>query len=98
MISERWFRNNGISRGRIVYFLEGMQVEVSRYMCLPGQATAYYIGYTKILEVRQRAMDELGDQFDLKEFHNILLGSGALPLDILDQVISNFIQSKIDGG
>ena len=75
-----------------------MQGEVSRYISLPGQATAYYIGYTKILEVRQRAMDELGDQFDLKEFHNILLGSGALPLDILDQVISNFIQSKTDGG
>jgi uncharacterized protein (DUF885 family) len=75
-----------------------MQGEVSRYISLPGQATAYYIGYTKILEVRQRAMDELGDQFDLKEFHNILLGSSAMPLDILDQVISNYIQSKADGG
>jgi uncharacterized protein (DUF885 family) len=75
-----------------------MQGEVSRYICLPGQATAYYIGYTKILEVRQRAMDELGDQFDLKEFHNVLLGSGAMPLDILDQVITGFIQSKADGG
>jgi len=75
-----------------------MQREVSRYICLPGQATAYYIGYTRILEARQRVMNELGDQFDLKEFHNILLGSGAMPLDILDQVISSYIQSKVNGG
>ena len=75
-----------------------IQAEVSRYISLPGQATAYYIGYTKILEARQRAMNELGDQFDLKEFHNLLLGSGAMPLDILDQVIANYIQSKTSGG
>ncbi|OGO12285.1 MAG: hypothetical protein A2Y53_07265 [Chloroflexi bacterium RBG_16_47_49] len=75
-----------------------MQGEVSRYICLPGQATAYYIGYTKILEARQRAMDELGEQFDLKEFHNVLLGNGALPLDILDQVITGYIQSEVEGG
>lgn len=74
-----------------------MQGEVSRYISLPGQATAYYIGYTKILELRQRAMDELGDQFDLKEFHNLLLGSGAMPLDILEQVMNNYIQSKLVG-
>ena len=74
-----------------------MQGEVSRYVSLPGQATAYYIGYTKILELRQRAMDELGNQFDLKEFHNLLLGSGAMPLDILEQVMNNYIQSKLAG-
>jgi uncharacterized protein (DUF885 family) len=74
-----------------------MQGEVSRYISLPGQATAYYIGYTKILELRQRAMDQLGDQFDLKEFHNLLLGSGAMPLDILEQVMNNYIQSKLAG-
>jgi len=75
-----------------------MRVEVSRYMCLPGQATAYYIGYTKILEARQHAMAELGVQFDLKEFHNLLLGNGAMPLDIFDQVITGFIQSRVEGG
>jgi uncharacterized protein (DUF885 family) len=74
-----------------------MQGEVSRYISLPGQATAYYIGYTKILELRQRAMDELGNQFDLKEFHNLLLGRGAMPLDILEQVMNNYIQSKLTG-
>ena len=74
-----------------------MQREVSRYISLPGQATAYYIGYTKILEVRQRVMDELGNQFDLKEFHNLLLGSGAMPLNILEQVMNSYIQSKLAG-
>jgi len=74
-----------------------MQGEVSRYISLPGQATAYYIGYTKILEVRQQVMDELGNQFDLKEFHNLLLGSGAMPLNILEQVMNSYIQSKLAG-
>jgi uncharacterized protein (DUF885 family) len=43
-------------------------------------------------------MNELGDQFELKEFHNLLLGSGAMPLDILDQVKTIYIQSKTSGG
>ena len=77
------------------YMLQG---EVSRYISLPGQATAYYIGYTKIVELRQRAMDALGDQFVLKEFHNLLLGSGAMPLDILEQVVDSYIQTGLTGG
>jgi uncharacterized protein (DUF885 family) len=83
-------KNTGMSE----YMIQG---EISRYISLPGQATAYYIGYTKIVELRQRAMDKLGKQFELKEFHNALLGNGALPLDILDQVIDNYIQSKLAG-
>jgi uncharacterized protein (DUF885 family) len=75
-----------------------MQGEVSRYISIPGQATAYYIGYTKILDLRQQAMDQLGDSFDLTEFHNLLLGSGAMPLDILEKVINNYIQTKLLGG
>jgi uncharacterized protein (DUF885 family) len=81
--------------GMTQYAVEG---EVSRYISLPGQATAYYIGYLKILELRQRAMDALGDQFDLKEFHNVILGSGAMPLNLLEQVINSYIQSKLGGG
>jgi len=75
-----------------------MQGEVSRYISLPGQATAYYIGYTRIMELRQHAMDLLGDQFDIKEFHNVILGNGAMPLDILEQVVNNYIQTKLGGG
>jgi len=75
-----------------------MQGEVSRYITLPGQATAYYIGFMKILETRQKTMDELGEEFNLKEFHNVLLGNGAMPLRVLEQVVSSYIQSKADGG
>ncbi len=83
--------NTGMPR----YVLES---EVSRYISVPGQATAYYMGYTKIMELRQEAMDALGDQFDLKEFHNLVLGSGAMPLDVLEQVVDEYIQSKVEGG
>jgi len=75
-----------------------MQAEVSRYICVPGQATAYYLGYTRITELRQQAMDELDDQFDLKSFHNLVLGNGAMPLDILEQVVGSYIQSRLGGG
>lgn len=75
-----------------------LQAEVSRYICLPGQATAYYIGYSKILELRQHAMDQLKDRFDLKEFHDVILGNGVMPLDILEQVVDQYIQSRLGGG
>jgi uncharacterized protein (DUF885 family) len=60
----------------------------------PGQATAYYVGYLKFLELRQRAMDQLGDQFDLKEFHRVVLSNGSMPLDILESVVNQYIADK----
>jgi len=65
------------------------QWEISRYITWPGQATAYKIGMLKILEVRQAAQERLGDQFDLKQFHNTVLGSGAMPLSVLEQYVQN---------
>jgi uncharacterized protein (DUF885 family) len=98
--SKRWTFNQALdfmieNTGMPEYML---QAEVSRYICLPGQATAYYIGYSKILELRQRAMDQLQDRFDLKEFHNVVLGNGVMPLDILAQVVEQYIQSTLEGG
>jgi uncharacterized protein (DUF885 family) len=61
--------------------------EVSRYVVWPGQATAYKTGMLKILELRQYAQDQLGDQFDLKQFHNTVLTAGSVPLPVLEQVI-----------
>jgi uncharacterized protein (DUF885 family) len=78
--------------------LNMLQGEVSRYISIPGQATAYYIGYTRIMELRQRAIDQLGDQFDLKEFHNLLLGNGGMPLDALDGLVDHYITNKLCGG
>jgi uncharacterized protein (DUF885 family) len=69
-----------------------VRAEVSRYICIPGQATAYYIGYLRILELRQQSMDAQGDAFDLAEFHNLVLGSGAMPLDVLTQVVEETIE------
>jgi uncharacterized protein (DUF885 family) len=60
-----------------------MEREVMRYVSRPGQATAYWVGKQRILELRQQAMDEYGDAFSLELFHSSVLRSGALPLDVL---------------
>lgn len=66
-----------------------------RYSVVPAQATAYMVGMLKILEVRQRAMDELGSAFDLTEFHRVVLTSGAVPLALLDTVVDRYIAEKL---
>jgi uncharacterized protein (DUF885 family) len=70
--------------------------EVERYTVLPGQATSYKIGMLKILELRQLAMEQLGDRFDIKEFHNVVLTNGSIPLDVLSRVVNDFIETKIN--
>ena len=67
--------------------------EVDRYLIMPGQALAYKIGQLKIMELKQRSKSALGDKFDIKEFHHVILGEGALPLDILEETIEEYIQS-----
>ena len=64
---------------------------IDRYLVWPGQATSYKIGMLKILELRQRARDRLGAAFELREFHDLLLANGALPLAFLDQVVEDWI-------
>lgn len=76
--------NSSIAPGAI-------QAEVRRYMVIPGQATGYKIGMLKIQELRKHAETELGDKFDLKGFHDVVLGGGALPLDILEKVVKEWI-------
>lgn len=71
-----------------------MQAEVARYVSIPGQATAYYVGFLKVLELRERAQNALGNRFDLKEFHNVLLVNGTVPLDVLEQLVDAYIQAK----
>ncbi|MEM9668097.1 MAG: DUF885 domain-containing protein [Pseudomonadota bacterium] len=70
--------------------------EVRRYMVLPGQATSYKIGMLKIQELRRRAEDALGDDFDIREFHDTVLGGGALPLEILEARIDSWIEATKD--
>ncbi len=61
--------------------------EIERYMVAPGQALSYKIGQLKILELRERSKEKLGEKFDIREFHNQVLNSGSLPLEILEQKI-----------
>jgi len=73
------------------------QNAAGRYSVVPGQATAYMVGMLQIVQARQRAMDQLGPQFDLKEFHRVVLTSGAIPLALLDEVIDRYIAEKLAG-
>ncbi|GAC13851.1 DUF885 domain-containing protein [Aliiglaciecola lipolytica] len=67
--------------------------EIDRYISWPGQALAYKIGQLKMLELREKAKNELGDKFDIKAFHDTMLGSGSIPLSVLEENIDNWIQS-----
>ena len=76
--------NTGLSKSAIIS-------EVERYIVMPGQACAYKIGMMKILELRERAKSQLGDRFDLKEFHDVVLKNGSVPLDILEEIVEKYI-------
>ena len=70
--------------------------EVDRYIAWPGQALAYKIGQLKILELRERAEIELGDKYDIKDFHDEVLKRGSLPLDLLEYYIDEWINETLD--
>jgi len=71
-----------------------VQSETDRYIVWPAQALSYKVGQLRILELRERAKSKLGDRFDIREFHDQVLGAGALPLSILEERIDNWINSK----
>ncbi len=69
--------------------------EIERYMVAPGQALSYKVGQLKIIELRQRAEEALGDRFDIREFHNQVIGTGSLPLVLLERKIDLWIKSQM---
>ncbi|MEE4303989.1 MAG: DUF885 domain-containing protein, partial [Wenzhouxiangella sp.] len=96
MHHKRWTReeaidymlaNTGMGEGEV-------EAEIERYLVMPGQALSYKVGMMKILELRERARRELGEDFSLPEFHDQVLGNGALPLTLLERVVDDWIESK----
>jgi uncharacterized protein (DUF885 family) len=71
-----------------------IQSEVDRYIAWPGQALAYKLGQLEILKLREEAKQKLGDKFDIRAFHDEVLGNGALPLDVLDSEVNSWIDSQ----
>ena len=67
---------------------------IERYIIWPGQATAYKVGMNKILELREKAKKELGPKFDIREYHDVVLTSGALPLNVLEELVDDYIKKK----
>ncbi|MGD8397920.1 MAG: DUF885 family protein, partial [Anaerolineae bacterium] len=72
-----------------------LEFEVSRYIAWPGQATAYMVGMLQIQALRRRAMDALGDRFDLKDFHRVVLSNGSMPLEVLERVVDDYIAATL---
>ena len=71
--------------------------EVERYAVWPGQATAYMVGRETINRLRTDARQKLGDRFDIKQFHDIVLTNGAMPLSVLERVVNDWVKGKADG-
>jgi len=79
--------NTGMAPGEVVS-------EIERYFVMPGQALAYKIGMLKILELRSQAQAQLGASFDIRQFHSVVLGSGSLPLSILQKQVDDWVAAK----
>ena len=93
---KHWTRQQAID-----YFMENAPKaeldivnEIDRYIYWPGQALAYKIGELKIRELRAKAAKEFGDKFNVKDFHDVVLGSGPLPLDVLEQNVNDWINAN----
>jgi uncharacterized protein (DUF885 family) len=94
--AKRWTREQAIAYMREKTGMGEKEVtsEIERYIVSPAQACAYKVGMLKIQELRARAEQELGTKFDQREFHDALLKNGALPLEILEEQVNEYIQRK----
>jgi uncharacterized protein (DUF885 family) len=91
--ARHWSRREAIDYMMAVTGLpeRDVTIEVERYIVMPGQACAYYIGYLKLLALRQKAESTLGEAFSLKEFHDVVIKNGGLPLTLLETVVNDYV-------
>jgi uncharacterized protein (DUF885 family) len=102
LVVDTGIHSKGWDKARAVAYMKdnttltdaNIDAEVNRYISVPGQATAYMIGKRKIEELRTRAEQQLGPKFDVRRFHDAVLGQGAVPLDALDAQINAWIASE----
>jgi len=94
--SKKWTREEGIkyySTNTPNPYDDAVKM-VERHVVMPSQATAYKIGMLKILELREASKKKLGDKFDIREFHDVVITNGALPLNVLEQLVDEWVASK----
>jgi len=94
---KRWTREQAIDymRANTGMAESDVTAEIERYIVMPGQATSYKVGMMKILEIRENAKQQLGDKFSLAEFHDVVLKNGAVPLDILQRLVNDYVIRKL---
>jgi len=101
LVVDTGIHSKGWSKQRAIDFMTdntalseaNIEAEVNRYISWPGQALAYKMGELKIRELRGKATRELGDKFDLRAFHDVVLGQGAVPLDMLEDQVNRWIKA-----
>ena len=102
LVVDTGIHSKGWSKQRAIDFMTdntalseaNIEAEVNRYISWPGQALAYKMGELKIRELRSKATRELGDKFDLRAFHDVVLGQGAVPLDMLEAQVNRWIKAR----
>jgi uncharacterized protein (DUF885 family) len=103
LVVDPGIHHDGWSRARAIQFMTentaesplNIAIEVDRYFVFPGQATSYAIGLIEILRLRAAAEAALGDRFDLRSFHDALLGSGSVPLPVLRELVAEWVRLSI---
>ena len=94
---KRWTREEAMDYMKRITGMSDTEVrsEIERYIVWPGQATSYKVGMLKILELREMAQQKLGDDFDIKKFHSIVLDNGIPPLFVLEDLVNEWVASEV---
>jgi uncharacterized protein (DUF885 family) len=95
---KKWTREEAIDYMKVNTGMAQSDVtsEIERYIVMPGQATSYKVGMMKILELREKSKLTLGDKFDLRDFHDVVLKNGAVPLNLLERFIDAYIVKTLE--